>query len=127
MENEHAVHILPVKLYLIIGSALLVLTAITVFSASIDLGFFNIIIALGIASLKASLVALFFMHLYFDNKLYGFILAAALFFLTSLIALTLIDTMRRGDLYEYLQRPVIEDARIYNTPTDGQTPPAEQH
>lgn len=48
-----------IKLYLVIAAALLVLTVITVLVSFVNLGGFNVVIALGIASIKAMLVALF--------------------------------------------------------------------
>ena len=63
-------HITPTKTYLIVAFALLILTAITVWVSFIDLGASNIAVALVIASIKALLVAFFFMHLYYDNKIY---------------------------------------------------------
>jgi len=47
---------------------LLALTATTIMVASIDLGFFNVVAALSIATTKASLVALYFMHLRSENR-----------------------------------------------------------
>ena len=61
-------HIAPMKLYLGIGATLMILTAITVMVSFINLGGWNVVVALIIASIKGSLVALFFMHLYYDKK-----------------------------------------------------------
>ncbi len=63
-------HVLPLKVYLGIGAALLFLTFVTVEVSLHDFGGFNIVIALAIASIKALLVAFFFMHLWYDNKLF---------------------------------------------------------
>ena len=122
MDKQAAVHIIPLRVYLGIGGTLLFLTLVTVMSASIDLGVMNIVIALGIATVKAILVGLFFMHLFYDNKLYAYILAVALFFLSSLIVLTLADTLRRGDIYEYMKKPIQENAEkmIHTTPAETQ-------
>ena len=59
-------HISPKRLYYTIFTALMVLTAITVAVAFVNLGTLNFPIALGIAITKATLVILFFMHL--DRK-----------------------------------------------------------
>jgi cytochrome c oxidase subunit 4 len=59
--SEH--HITPLKTYLVIAGALFCLTAITVWVSYFDFGSLNIIIAMGVATFKATLVALFF----FDN------------------------------------------------------------
>lgn len=113
-------HILPLKTYLIIGAALLILTVVTVAVAQIDLGPYNLVVALSIATVKAVLVAFFFMHLLYDNKLYLLIFTSALFFLGVFIIFTLFDTMRRGDLYQDVAVPIKEEAVIYETaPVDS--------
>ncbi len=100
MSNETTshLHILPLKIYLLIGGALLVLTGVTVFVASLDFGAMNLLVALGIAAFKATLVALYFMHLKYDNKFYSVIFLSSIVFLTCFIVLTMFDTMRRDDL-----------------------------
>lgn len=60
-------HISPYSLYLKIFGALLVLTVITVGVTRIDFGTMNIVVAMVIASAKAMLVALFFMHLKYER------------------------------------------------------------
>jgi len=97
-DNKH--HITPLSTYLIVFSALLFMTFVTVYSAQYDFGSFNIILALMIASFKASLVLLFFMHLYYDNKInLAFILASVLF-LAIFIGITMVDTESRAAIYE---------------------------
>src|SRR5207244_3019793 len=61
--------------------ALLILTIITVAAASFDFGNGNVVIALTIASIKATLVALFFMHLAHEKPMNGVIAAAGFLFL----------------------------------------------
>ena len=113
--SEHSTpHVLPLKVYLGIGATLLIFTIITVIAAQIDLGFLNIVVALAIATTKALLVAFFFMHLYYDNKLLFLIFASSIFFLTVLISLTLFDTLRRGDIYEIRDIYIEQDAIIYD-------------
>ncbi|MBC7924315.1 MAG: cytochrome C oxidase subunit IV family protein [Bryobacteraceae bacterium] len=71
------------KVYATVLGGLLILTMITVGASYIDFGggTTNVIIAMLIASLKASLVALFFMHLRWDRPLSGIIFVFSLFFL----------------------------------------------
>ncbi|MBD3299536.1 MAG: hypothetical protein GF341_12830, partial [candidate division Zixibacteria bacterium] len=97
---------------------LLVLTVITVLAAQVDLGAWNIVVALLIASVKASLVAFIFMHLYYDNKLYFLIFVVSVAFLALLIGLSMADTERRADLYEEVGKPIREHAIIYTTAAD---------
>ncbi|HEU5360017.1 MAG TPA: cytochrome C oxidase subunit IV family protein [Candidatus Deferrimicrobiaceae bacterium] len=83
------------RTYLIVGGALIVLTAVTVAVSYVHLGLMNVVVALLLASLKASLVALFFMHLRYENGLvWGFALTPLLF-LVFIIAGTLSDTLFR--------------------------------
>ncbi|MBI4211734.1 MAG: cytochrome C oxidase subunit IV family protein [Deltaproteobacteria bacterium] len=100
--------------YKFIWIALLLLTAITVWTSYHDYGVFNIIVAMGIASLKASLVALYFMHLRYDNRLNQVVFASSLFFLLIFIGLTAADE---------LFRPATTKVHITNAPT--QTPSAK--
>lgn len=81
------------RTYIIVLAALLVLTAVTVAASGIHFGSpaINVIVALGIASLKASLVALFFMHLLHDKPLNALIFVSGLVFLAIFLILTLID------------------------------------
>jgi cytochrome c oxidase subunit IV len=71
------------KVYGAVLAALLVLTVITVLASTIDWGggMTNVIIAMIIASIKGSLVALFFMHLRWDKPMTSIIFCSTLFFL----------------------------------------------
>jgi cytochrome c oxidase subunit 4 len=81
--------------YLAVFSALLALTVVTVLVSYIDMGILNVAVALLIASVKASLVALFFMHLKGESRLvWGFALVPLLF-LALIILGTLVDTQLR--------------------------------
>lgn len=61
-------HVVPFRIYLGVFLGLLFLTVITVVVSRFNFGAFNILIAMLIASVKAGLVALFFMHLKYENK-----------------------------------------------------------
>jgi len=75
--------------------ALLLLTAVTVLVSYVDLGLWNAVVALMIASVKASLVALFFMHLKGESRLvWGFALVPILF-LALIMFGTLVDSVLR--------------------------------
>jgi len=123
--SQHSAHILPLRIYLGVGAALLVLTAATVAISFIHLGPFNLVVALSIATVKAILVALFFMHLLYDNKLYLLIFTFALLILGIFIILTLFDTMRRGDLYLEVAKPIQEQSVIYSDSTRFSAPAPE--
>lgn len=81
--------------YVAVWACLIVLTGATVLASYVDLGILNIVVALFIASIKASLVALYFMHLKHESPLvWGFALAPIVF-LVLIIAGTLSDTLFR--------------------------------
>jgi cytochrome c oxidase subunit 4 len=90
-------HIVPVRVYLVIFLALLLGTALTVAAAFYDFPWrFNTVIALTIASIKATLVVLYFMHVRYSPRLVWVIVASALFWLAILFALTLSDYFTRA-------------------------------
>ena len=89
-------HVVPRKVYYAVFVALLVLTAITTAVAFVDLGPWNTVVALGIAFLKATLVALFFMHVKYSPRLTQVVVAGGIFWLAILIVLTLSDFVSRG-------------------------------
>ncbi|HXP15469.1 MAG TPA: cytochrome C oxidase subunit IV family protein [Terriglobales bacterium] len=89
-------HIVPVQTNVAVWLALLVLTGVTAGMAFIDLGPFNTIVALVIATFKALLVALIFMHVkYASERLTKVVLIAAVFFLMILLGLSLADYTTR--------------------------------
>jgi len=78
--------------YVVIWLILLLGTALTVFAARIDLGPFNAAVALTIASVKALLVVLFFMHVKgASEKLLKLVVISTIFFLFILLALSMAD------------------------------------
>ncbi len=83
------------RTYIIVWLALLVLTGVTWGVSYVNLGMGNVAVALFIASVKAALVALFFMHLRYENKLVWTFALVPLFFLALIIFGTLSDTMFR--------------------------------
>ena len=90
-------HIVPVKIYVTIFLSLLVGTALTVMAAFIDFPWqLNTIVAMTIATAKATLVVLFFMHVRYSTRLVWVIVAAALFWMAILFAFTLGDFYTRG-------------------------------
>ena len=89
-------HVISSKLYYGIWITLLVLTVVTALVATVDLGPLNTIVALGIATFKALLVVLFFMHVkYTSEKLTKTVIVAAIFWLVLLLALSMADYTTR--------------------------------
>ena len=94
--HDNLDHIVSPRIYLIVGSALLVLTGITVFASYLELGVFNPIVALFIAVVKASIVVLFFMHVKYSSKLTKLTVGAGLFTFLTLVGMTLADYFSRA-------------------------------
>jgi cytochrome c oxidase subunit 4 len=89
-------HVISNKLYVTIWIALMCLTVITAGVSFIDLGPFNTIVALSIATFKAVLVVLIFMHVkYTSEKLTKTVVISAIFFLFLLLGLSMADYTTR--------------------------------
>ncbi|HEY4256733.1 MAG TPA: cytochrome C oxidase subunit IV family protein [Candidatus Udaeobacter sp.] len=84
------------KIYFRTGIALLVLLAATWMIGYVDLGPFNLIVALAIAITKAIIIALFFMHIKGSSRLLHLAAVAGLLWLLFMISLTLGDYYTRG-------------------------------
>ena len=89
-------HVVSPKLYLLIWLALMVGTGLTVMAALQDFGIFNAVIALVIATTKAILVILFFMHVKYSGRHIILVILSGLFFLAVLLTLTLSDYLSRA-------------------------------
>jgi cytochrome c oxidase subunit IV len=89
-------HIVPVRIYLMIFFVLLVGTALTVAAAFVDFPWrFNTVVALTIATIKATFVVLYFMHVRYSARLVWVILVAAFFWMAILFAFTFSDYFTR--------------------------------
>jgi cytochrome c oxidase subunit IV len=88
-------HVVTPKVYVTIFLSLMVLTILTVVVANFDWGRLNIVIALAIAIIKASLVVLFFMHVRWSSTLTKVFVVAGLFWLVIMVSLTLADYLTR--------------------------------
>ncbi len=85
-------HIIPSKVYYGIWITLMILTVLTAYVATIDLGPFNTVVALLIATIKASLVVLFFMHVkYTSERMSKIVGLCAIFWLLILLMLSMAD------------------------------------
>jgi len=95
-------HIVPLRIYVTIFLALLAGTTLTVWAGLHDFpGKLNVIIALTIAVIKATLVVLYFMHVRYSSRLIWVVFTSALFWLLILFALTFSDYWTRGWLSVY--------------------------
>jgi cytochrome c oxidase subunit 4 len=96
-EKNAPLHVVPVSTYVLVWVALMIGTISTYLIAEyVDVGPWNIVIALVIAGTKMSLVIYFFMHVKFDDPLTRLFVGGGFFWLLILIALTLGDYESRG-------------------------------
>jgi cytochrome c oxidase subunit IV len=94
--SEHSEHVVPLKTNIAVWVALLVLTGVTTSIAFVDLGRLNTIMALVIATCKALLVVLIFMHVkYASDRLVKVVVISAVFFLFLLLGLSMADYSTR--------------------------------
>jgi cytochrome c oxidase subunit IV len=91
-DAHHVGHVVPMKILVGVFAALVMLTIITVSASYVDFGEFNLIVALAIAVVKASLVVLFFMHLIWDRPFNAIVFIGCLIFVGIFIGFALIDT-----------------------------------
>jgi cytochrome c oxidase subunit 4 len=89
-------HVVPFKIYAVIFATLLLLTLVTVDVATYNFGRMNIYVALGVATAKATLVILYFMHVRYAPALVWVFAAAGFVWLFLLLLFTLSDFITRG-------------------------------
>ncbi len=104
-------HVAPLWIMYGVFAVLIALTAATVGARYVDLGPLNIWVALGLAAIKAVLVAMFFMHLFWDTRFNQVIIISSILFLTIFIGFAIMDT----DQY----RPILEPPGVYVTTPDS--------
>jgi cytochrome c oxidase subunit 4 len=90
--HQGFVHIVPVRVLLAVWATLMVLTVVTVAVTWVDLGRLNLWVAMAIATVKASLVVLYFMHMRYDRPINAIVFVAALLFVALFVGLALVDT-----------------------------------
>ncbi len=93
---DHTHHIVPKRVYFAVFTALIVLTWVTAWISTVDLGRMNLVVALSIAVFKASLVVLFFMHIAYATKLTKMIVFSGIYWLILLLFITMEDIWTRG-------------------------------
>jgi len=92
--HEGVGHVAPLWILLAVFGALLVLTALTVGVAYVDLGNLNLMVAMGVAVAKATLVVLYFMHLRWDKPFNAVVFIGALLFVALFVLFALLDTQQ---------------------------------
>ena len=86
-------HVVDLRVLLAVFAALMVLTAITVAVSYFDFGAINLAVAMGVATVKATLVALYFMHLRYDSLLNAIFFVIGVAFLGLFIMITMLDSI----------------------------------
>jgi len=117
--------IVPISTYLAVFAVLIGLTAVTVMVATLDLGDMNVVVALVVATIKAVLVLLFFMHLRHSGRFLWLILGFSFGFMALLIGLTLSDVFTRG--YWSPLGPNVEGFSLSAPSQAAPNPPAASH
>ncbi|TGK11519.1 cytochrome C oxidase subunit IV [Leptospira fletcheri] len=95
--GEH--HLISVQTYALVFAALIIGTILTVWVAGIDFGAANTIIAMLVATIKASLVLAYFMHLKYDNLMNRVIFGSGFLFLLLLFGFSVADIFTRSKIY----------------------------
>jgi cytochrome c oxidase subunit 4 len=93
--SEHKNHISTYKSQIVVLLSLILLTILTVTITSVHLGPYNTAAAMLIASVKATIVLLYFMHLKFDEKIYQFMVALVLAIYAVVVIITFFDYLYR--------------------------------
>lgn len=110
---------MPIWMLLSVFFALLVLTGLTVYQSTFDLGNAEIWMSLTIATVKAALVILFFMHLLWDKPLNAIVILGSLIFVALFLGFTLMDAegYRENLLYDSVNDPRVTQQVDAATPT----------
>jgi len=103
-KNEHHgfAHPMPVWQLIAVFLALIVLTVLTVFQSTLELGNTELIVSLIIATVKASLVILFFMHMIHDKPLHAILFIGSFIFVALFLGFTLMDAGAYNDVIELI-------------------------
>ena len=110
--HETSHHVVPVKVYWIVITWLMVLLFITLGVAAVDFShvgsgqfaWVNIVVAVTVAVIKAVLIILYFMHVRYSSKLVWVFAGAAFFWVFILFSMTMVDYFSRPESLEYLTR-----------------------
>jgi cytochrome c oxidase subunit IV len=104
-------HVVPLRILVGVFGALVFLTVVTVAASEVNFGEFNLIVALAIAVIKASLVVLFFMHLIWDKPFNAIVFVGCLVFVGLFISLALLDTTQYHNSVFVQEAPGMKEYR----------------
>lgn len=114
--HGHVGHVVPMKILVGVFASLVFLTVVTVSASYMDFGEFNLIVALAIAVVKATLVVLFFMHLIWDRPFNAIVFVGCLIFVGIFIGFALIDTTQYHSSMDKGQSSAMQKAHVPMTP-----------
>jgi cytochrome c oxidase subunit IV len=104
---------MPLSVLVAVFAALIFFTVITVAATWLDMGPWSLILAMAIATVKASLVVLYFMHLRYDSGFNALIFIAALVFMALFISICLLDTLQyQPDIHAWQQAHPAAESRL---------------
>ncbi len=113
-------HVTSSATFLNVLLALLVLTGVTVATSRIDFGHANLLIAMLIASVKASLVIAIFMHVKWDTAINKIVFLSSFLFLSLLLIFTLSDQATRSmDTWPSTVRAPVDQEWVHPSKVDG--------
>ena len=115
-ETHH--HVMPLKAYLGVFGALLVLTVLTVLVSEANLGAFGLPIAMAVAAIKAAFVIGFFMHLKYDTRFHSFVFFGTLIFIGIFFLLTFADVHTRGMMSKEWDNKTLAHDKGWLTPPE---------
>lgn len=91
--DDNFAHVMPIWILIGVFLALIALTVVTVYSSYFPLGEFELVVAMGIATVKALMVILYFMHVRYDKPINGLLVLFSLAFVALFIGFTLVDSL----------------------------------
>jgi cytochrome c oxidase subunit 4 len=119
VDDHHVGHVVPMKILVGVFAALVFLTIATVSASYVDFGELNLVVALAIAVVKATLVVLFFMHLIWDRPFNAIVFVGCLIFVAIFIGFALIDSTQYHSSMDKGQASAMQKAHI---PMKPETP-----
>ncbi|PIE66454.1 MAG: hypothetical protein CSA24_00080 [Deltaproteobacteria bacterium] len=119
-------HVMPMKTYLGVFGALMILTAITVLVSEADLGGAALPVAMFVAVIKAGFVVGFFMHLKYDTRFHSFVFLGTLFFVALFFLFPFLDSNTRDAINPlWGNERMVEDKGI-NVPAEPIAAPSAE-
>jgi cytochrome c oxidase subunit 4 len=124
-ETHH--HVMPIKTYLGVFGALMVLTVLTVLVSYADLGPLALPVAMVVALIKAGFVVGYFMHLKYDTRFHSFVFFSTLIFVAIFFVITFFDLNTRDSVNQFWEtNAYARDAGLVEKPAPEIVPIPEE-